>query len=103
MREPVGGLSFTPKLDSDAVELIDCLPIVVEVSLTCFEPLENWDQLHARCGPISISPIRRDDAPLFSVFEFVPGINWVYLQAGVRLRCMLRFGEAGALDLLIVS
>lgn len=42
-------------------------------------------------------------ALLFSAFEFVPITNWIYLPAGVRLLCMLLFGEAGALSLLIVS
>ena len=40
---------------------------------------------------------------LFAQFEFAPGINWVYLPAGVRLLCTLLFAEAGALGLLLVS
>jgi hypothetical protein len=40
---------------------------------------------------------------LFTQFEFVPGINWVYLPAGMRLLCVLLFGNAGALGLLLVS
>ncbi|GAA0848400.1 hypothetical protein [Cupriavidus pauculus] len=40
---------------------------------------------------------------LFLKLEFVPGINWVYLPAGMRLLCTLLFGEAGAVGLLIVS
>lgn len=40
---------------------------------------------------------------LFRRLEFVPGINWVYLPAGVRLLATLLFGEAGAVGLLIVS
>jgi hypothetical protein len=40
---------------------------------------------------------------LFAKLEFAPGINWVYLPAGIRLLCTLLFGEAGALGLLIVS
>ncbi|MGO4332169.1 hypothetical protein AB4Z48_34520 [Cupriavidus sp. 2TAF22] len=40
---------------------------------------------------------------LFRQLEFVPGINWVYLPAGIRLLSTLLFGEAGALGLLIVS
>jgi hypothetical protein len=40
---------------------------------------------------------------LFTRFEFVPGINWVYLPAGMRLLCVLLFGNAGALGLLLVS
>lgn len=35
--------------------------------------------------------------------EVVPGINWVYLPAGMRLLCTLLFAEAGAIGLLIVS
>lgn len=40
---------------------------------------------------------------LFRWLEFAPGINWVYLPAGMRLLCTLLFGEAGALGLLLVS
>lgn len=40
---------------------------------------------------------------LFARLEFVPGINWVYLPAGMRLLCTLLFGSAGALGLLLVS
>ena len=40
---------------------------------------------------------------LFTRLEFVPGINWVYLPAGMRLLCVLLFGNAGALGLLLVS
>lgn len=40
---------------------------------------------------------------LFRRFEFAPGINWVYLPAGMRLLCTLLFAEAGALGLLLVS
>ncbi|TFV95249.1 hypothetical protein E4K72_17980 [Oxalobacteraceae bacterium OM1] len=40
---------------------------------------------------------------LFTRLEFAPGINWVYLPAGVRLLCTLLFAEAGAIGLLIVS
>ncbi|HEX8884244.1 MAG TPA: hypothetical protein VF797_07120 [Noviherbaspirillum sp.] len=40
---------------------------------------------------------------LFSYSELVPGINWIYLPAGVRLLSTLLFGGAGALGLLIVS
>lgn len=35
--------------------------------------------------------------------EFAPGINWIYLPAGVRLLSTLLFAEAGAIGLLIVS
>jgi hypothetical protein len=40
---------------------------------------------------------------LFRRFEFTPGINYVYLPAGMRLLCTLLFAEAGAVGLLIVS
>jgi hypothetical protein len=40
---------------------------------------------------------------LFKQSEFVPGINWVYLPAGIRLLSTLLFGGAGAVGLLIVS
>lgn len=40
---------------------------------------------------------------LFKRFEFAPGINWVYLPAGMRLLCTLLFAEAGAIGLLLVS
>lgn len=40
---------------------------------------------------------------LFARLEFAPGINWVYLPAGVRLLCTLLFAEAGAVGLLLVS
>ncbi|MBA2964331.1 MULTISPECIES: hypothetical protein [Ramlibacter] len=40
---------------------------------------------------------------LFASLEFVPGINWVYLPAGVRLLATLLYAEAGAIGLLIVS
>jgi hypothetical protein len=40
---------------------------------------------------------------LFRRFEFTPGINLVYLPAGMRLLCTLLFAEAGAIGLLIVS
>ncbi|MFL6675669.1 MAG: hypothetical protein ACJ8LG_20535 [Massilia sp.] len=40
---------------------------------------------------------------LFPHLSFAPGINWIYLPAGVRLLCTLLFGEAGALGLLLVS
>jgi hypothetical protein len=39
----------------------------------------------------------------FSRFEFAPGINWIYLPAGVRLLATLLFAEAGAIGLLLVS
>ena len=40
---------------------------------------------------------------LFTRFEFAPGINWIYLPAGVRLLSTLLFAEAGAVGLLLVS
>jgi hypothetical protein len=40
---------------------------------------------------------------LFTHLEFVPGINWIYLPAGMRLLCVLLFGNAGALGLLLIS
>lgn len=40
---------------------------------------------------------------LFRWLEFSPGINFVYLPAGMRLVCTLLFGEAGAIGLLLVS
>lgn len=40
---------------------------------------------------------------LFTRLEFAPGINWMYLPAGVRLLCTLLFAEAGAVGLLLVS
>lgn len=40
---------------------------------------------------------------VFRPLEFAPGINWVYLPAGMRLLCTLLFGGAGAIGLLIVS
>ena len=40
---------------------------------------------------------------LFRHLEFVPGINWVYLPAGMRLLSTLLFAEAGAIGLLLVS
>jgi len=40
---------------------------------------------------------------LFTRFEFAPGINWVYVPAGMRLLSTLLFGTAGAVGLLLVS
>ncbi|WP_454726797.1 MULTISPECIES: hypothetical protein [Cupriavidus] len=40
---------------------------------------------------------------LFRHSEFVPGINWIYLPAGIRLLCTLVFGAAGTVGLLIAS
>ena len=40
---------------------------------------------------------------LFRWLEFAPGINAVYLPAGMRLLCTLLFAEAGAIGLLAIS
>lgn len=40
---------------------------------------------------------------LFRWMEFAPGINFIYLPAGMRLLCTLLFAEAGAIGLLLVS
>lgn len=40
---------------------------------------------------------------LFRRLEFAPGINYVYLPAGMRLLCTLLFAENGALGLLLAS
>lgn len=40
---------------------------------------------------------------LFAGSEFVRGINWIYLPAGMRLVCTLLFGGAGALGVLLAS
>ncbi len=40
---------------------------------------------------------------LFRWLEFAPGINYVYLPAGMRVLCTLLFAENGALGLLIAS
>jgi hypothetical protein len=40
---------------------------------------------------------------LFAHLEFDEGISWIYLPAGMRLLCVLLFGNAGALGLLLVS
>ncbi len=40
---------------------------------------------------------------LFTALEFAPGINWVYLPAGVRLLATLLFAESGAIGLLLIS
>ena len=39
----------------------------------------------------------------FLRLEFAPGINWLYLPAGVRLLATLLFAEAGAVGLFLVS
>ena len=40
---------------------------------------------------------------LFARTEFVRGVNWIYLPAGMRLLCTLLFAEAGAVGLLLIS
>lgn len=40
---------------------------------------------------------------VFSHSEFIRGVNWIYLPAGVRLLCTLLFGVSGAIGLLIAS
>ena len=40
---------------------------------------------------------------IFGSLEFVRGVNWIYLPAGMRLLCTLLFAEAGALGLLLIS
>jgi hypothetical protein len=40
---------------------------------------------------------------VFPHLSFAPGINWIYLPAGVRLLCTLLFAEAGAVGLLLAS
>ena len=40
---------------------------------------------------------------IFSELEFVRGVNWIYLPAGVRLLCTLLFAEAGVVGLFVVS
>lgn len=40
---------------------------------------------------------------VFPRLDFITGVNWIYLPAGVRLLCTLLFGAAGAFGLLIAS
>ncbi|MGY6272599.1 hypothetical protein ACXIUT_23215 [Achromobacter denitrificans] len=40
---------------------------------------------------------------IFTRSEFVRGINWIYLPAGIRLLATLLFGFAGATGLLLAS
>lgn len=40
---------------------------------------------------------------LFKAFEFGPGINWIYLPAGVRMLALLMFADAGGLGILLAS
>lgn len=40
---------------------------------------------------------------IFSSFEFAPGVNWIFLPAGLRLLCTLLFAAEGAIGLLLAS
>lgn len=40
---------------------------------------------------------------LFVNTEFIRGINWIYLPAGIRLVCTLLFGGIGAIGIFIAS
>jgi hypothetical protein len=40
---------------------------------------------------------------IFRHSEFVRGVNWIYLPAGMRLLCTLLFGALGALGILLAS
>lgn len=40
---------------------------------------------------------------LFIRYEFIPGVNWIFLPGGIRVLALLLFGSAGALGLLLVS
>jgi hypothetical protein len=40
---------------------------------------------------------------IFRHSEFVRGVNWIYLPAGIRLLCTLLFGGLGAIGILIAS
>lgn len=40
---------------------------------------------------------------IFSSFEFAPGVNWIFLPAGLRLLCTLLFAGEGAIGLLLAS
>lgn len=40
---------------------------------------------------------------IFTSSEFLRGVNWVYLPAGMRLLCTLLFAESGAIGLLLAS
>jgi hypothetical protein len=40
---------------------------------------------------------------LFIRYEFIPGVNWIFLPGGIRVLALLLFGWAGALGLLLVS
>jgi hypothetical protein len=43
------------------------------------------------------------NAWLFKRLEFVPGITWIFLPAGIRLLCTLLFAHSGAVGLLLAS
>ena len=40
---------------------------------------------------------------VFADSEFVRGVNWIYLPAGIRLLCILLFGGWGAIGVLLAS
>ncbi len=40
---------------------------------------------------------------VFSTLEFAPGVNWIFLPAGLRLLSTLLFAEEGAIGLLLGS
>jgi hypothetical protein len=40
---------------------------------------------------------------IFRHSEFVRGVNWIYLPAGIRLLCTLLFSALGAIGILIAS
>lgn len=40
---------------------------------------------------------------VFSTLEFAPGVNWIFLPAGLRLLSTLLFAEEGAIGLLLAS
>jgi hypothetical protein len=40
---------------------------------------------------------------IFQHSQFVRGVNWIYLPAGVRLLCTLLFGAMGAIGILLAS
>lgn len=40
---------------------------------------------------------------VFSTFEFAPGVNWIFLPAGLRLLSTLLLAEEGAIGILLAS
>lgn len=40
---------------------------------------------------------------IFSSFEFAPGVNWIFLPAGLRLLSTLILAEEGAIGILLAS